>query len=426
MKKIFFALIFIFYTSTLFAQLTASGVHKAYSNYPDIDLIYLFNGITNSTEIVYQGYATDIKLYKFDNLTTPIATYSFTNPMTASASFSPDNATGYLLDVDSTFITIWVMDYKKYFPVFTSLTPENNPEMQCSSLKLNLLADVPLMQYKSLEGKLHTMERIFDFTYNSKEWNNGSWNDKTFDYPISLPNTDIYISSAPLTDTKFTIEGDQFANELMIKPLPIIESSIYSAVAINCHLQSTSTVRSNDNEANRPTNPIPATVSAPFEVFFQSNANMPLTSIIDWEFYKNNSILFTRTDKDQRYTFEESGLYKVKLTVSNKYCSCTDSINVKVTTSDLQVPYVFTPNGDGMNDEFRIAYKSIISFQCWVFNRWGQKVYSWTDPSKGWDGTFNGVPATAGAYFYIIEAKGTEGENLNKKGNINLLRGKKK
>jgi gliding motility-associated-like protein len=426
MKKIFFAFIFIFYTSTLFAQLTANGVHKAYSNYPDIDLIYLFNGITNSTEIVYQGYASSIKLYRFDNLTTPIASYSFTNPMTAFASFSPDDATGYLLDVDSSFISIWVLDYQKYFPVFTSLTPENNPEMQCNSLKLDLLANVALMQYKSVKGKTYTMDRVFDFNYYSKEWSNGSWIDKTFNYPINLPNSAIYISNVPLIDTKFSIVGDQFARDLMIKPIPFIESPLYSAVAINCHLQSTSTVRTNDNEADRPANPIPPTVSAPFEVFFQSNANKPLTSNFDWQFFKNNSIMFSRTDQDQRYTFVESGSYKVKLKVSNKYCSCSDSVSIRVTTSDLQVPYVFTPNGDGINDEFRVAYKSLISFKCWIFNRWGQKVYTWTDPSKGWDGMFNGLPATPGAYYYIIEATGADGENLNKKGNINLLRGKKK
>jgi len=265
MKKFFFVLIFIFFTITLFAQLSANGVYKAYSKYHDIDFIYLFNGITDKTEIVYQGNASDIKLYKFDNLKTPIATFSFTNPTTAFASFSPENATGYLLDIDNAITTIWVMDYQKHIPVFTSLNPENNPETQCNSLKLNLLADVPLMQYKSVTGILHNMERVFNITYNSKEWNNVSWNDKIFDSLINLPNSVININSAPLTDTKFSITGDQFANDLMIKPLPFIESSLYSAVAVNCHILSTSTVRTNENESERPTNPIPVTVSAPFE-----------------------------------------------------------------------------------------------------------------------------------------------------------------
>ena len=101
-------------------------------------------------------------------------------------------------------------------------------------------------------------------------------------------------------------------------------------------------------------------------------------------------MLFNRADQDQRYTFNESGTYVVKLTTSNEFCSSTDSVTVKITTSDIQVPPVFTPdNGDELNDEFRVAYKSILSFKCWIFNRWGRQLYFWTDPQKGWDGKIN-------------------------------------
>jgi len=90
------------------------------------------------------------------------------------------------------------------------------------------------------------------------------------------------------------------------------------------------------------------------------------------------------------------------------------------------VPNVFTPNGDGQNDEFRVAYKSIITFQAWVYNRWGRKVFSWSDPQKGWDGNINGKKATTGPYFYVIKATGSDGVKYLKKGDINLLRGVEK
>ena len=117
--------------------------------------------------------------------------------------------------------------------------------------------------------------------------------------------------------------------------------------------------------------------------------------------------------------------------------------------SMLLVPNVFTPNGDGANDEFRVAYRSIKEFHCWVYNRWGHLVYEWTDPAKGWDGTIGGKPAAEGAYFYVIRALGTDADKnakytikpiYNKKlkkqdegligvyqlsGSINLLRGGK-
>jgi len=81
---------------------------------------------------------------------------------------------------------------------------------------------------------------------------------------------------------------------------------------------------------------------------------------------------------------------------------------VAISESFLAVPNVFTPNGDHHNDEFRVSYRSIKEFHCWVYNRWGHLVYEWTDPAKGWDGTIGGRPAAEGAYFYVIRALGTD------------------
>jgi gliding motility-associated-like protein len=95
-----------------------------------------------------------------------------------------------------------------------------------------------------------------------------------------------------------------------------------------------------------------------------------------------------------------------------------------VSDSDLQVPFAFTPNGDGKNDEFRVAYRSLATFKCWIFNRWGKQIYFWTDPQKGWDGNIGRRPASTGGYMYVIEAVGTDGKKFKKKGIVNLLRGK--
>ena len=81
---------------------------------------------------------------------------------------------------------------------------------------------------------------------------------------------------------------------------------------------------------------------------------------------------------------------------------------ITISESYLAVPNVFTPNGDGKNDEFRVAYRSLREFHCWVYNRWGKLVYEWTDPAKGWDGMIGGRPAAEGAYYYVIRALGTD------------------
>ena len=93
--------------------------------------------------------------------------------------------------------------------------------------------------------------------------------------------------------------------------------------------------------------------------------------------------------------------------------------------SKLEMPNVFTPNGDGINDIYRAkeGYQSIVSFEAAVFNRWGKRLHRWTDPADGWDGTLGGQPVPAGAYYCVVKAVGADGVKYNFKKTINLLRG---
>ena len=106
---------------------------------------------------------------------------------------------------------------------------------------------------------------------------------------------------------------------------------------------------------------------------------------------------------------------------------------MRVLESFIEAPNAFTPNGDGINDEWRVAYKSIESYQCIIQNRWGRTVFKSTDPGKGWDGTIGGRPAAEGTYYYVIVAYGTDkfpethkkyGKQMKYKlsGDINLFR----
>ena len=92
--------------------------------------------------------------------------------------------------------------------------------------------------------------------------------------------------------------------------------------------------------------------------------------------------------------------------------------------SKLSFPNAFSPNGDGKNDKFIVKEcQNIGEFHAYIFNRWGQKLFEWTDSADGWDGTHNGTPVKEGVYFLLCKAKGTDGRTYNIRKDVNLLRG---
>lgn len=185
-------------------------------------------------------------------------------------------------------------------------------------------------------------------------------------------------------------------------------------VAIQIHPTSTTTTRGEDkpgpgaNEEERPRDEATLTGSAPLDILFETHPT-PAADYYRWRIYQGSNLIVDRSDENTRYTFETPGSYRVLCSANNAQCA-TDSVEftVHIAESYLRVPNVFTPNGDGLNDEFRVDYRSLREFHCWVYNRWGKLVYEWSDPAKGWDGTIGGRPAAAGAYFYVIRALGTD------------------
>jgi gliding motility-associated-like protein len=87
------------------------------------------------------------------------------------------------------------------------------------------------------------------------------------------------------------------------------------------------------------------------------------------------------------------------------------------------IPNVFTPNGDGTNDVFTIRSEQLTECEVTIFDRRGRQVARFLDPEIGWDGTFEGgTLAPEGTYFYVIIAKGKEGQAHNYKGTLKLIR----
>ena len=124
-------------------------------------------------------------------------------------------------------------------------------------------------------------------------------------------------------------------------------------------------------------------------------------------------------------------------TVTTEYCaytyigSCADTSCVTIvveidcmTSTDYSAPNAFTPNNDGINDEFCLKGwgKCVSDFYIGIYNRWGEKVFDSTDPSFCWDGTFLGQPLNSAVFVYYIKASVKDVGDIERKGNITLVK----
>lgn len=174
--------------------------------------------------------------------------------------------------------------------------------------------------------------------------------------------------------------------------------------------------------------------SAPVTGSFVANATDTVgwNCYYEWRFKKANSNepYLVRYTENTNYIFTTTGSHTVVLYAkftkgSNVVEYESDDFSVTISESNLEMPNAFSPNGDDINDLYKAKsnYKSIVDFKATIYNRWGHKLYSWTNIDGGWDGTFNGKNVKDGVYFVQVTATGADGIKYNIKRDVNLLRG---
>ena len=116
------------------------------------------------------------------------------------------------------------------------------------------------------------------------------------------------------------------------------------------------------------------------------------------------------------HKFTKSGVYEVKCVLNDK------ETTLKITVLN-DLGSAFSPNGDGVNDNFIFGGENINDLTVSVFDRTGKRVYSGNMNNCMWDGSLNdGQKAETGTYFYDIFATTVDGESFKQKGSINLFR----
>ncbi len=113
------------------------------------------------------------------------------------------------------------------------------------------------------------------------------------------------------------------------------------------------------------------------------------------------------------------------LLVSLNGCVASDTVWVK-DDCYMNIPNVFSPNGDGSNDYFfprQYLTKGLISFKMSIYNRWGQEIFETKSlDGSGWDGKMNNADQPEGVYVYLIDAVFKDGQKEHHQGNVTLLR----
>ena len=180
--------------------------------------------------------------------------------------------------------------------------------------------------------------------------------------------------------------------------------------------------------------------SAPLRARFEANAENvgSWQPHYEWRFSMESARepYLVRYEQDTEYTFVKAGTHRVVLyavftqgtdtiAYTQEYWNDNTPITVSIATSKLEMPNAFSPNGDGINDIYKAkeGFQSITSFHAYIYNRWGQKLFEWTNPSQGWNGKYNGKDVKEGVYFVLVEATGADGRRFSIKKDVNLLRG---
>ena len=386
------------------AQITApSSISSEFAVYDGItssDPIFFFNNKPVNLTCNLTG-ATDYTWYKYDNQNW--------NNAGLGSSLSISNAGLYRVDVSGGDFSgthyCWAF-WAELYEIEASVANSG-----CGFLDLTVKSDFLVLNYFNPNNTSETgtvdYKRTFTWTASTEE-----------PEPFVNPNLQaVSLKEPPYETTIYTVKvEDKFGNSRS-------DEIEYEAIAVKAAFEYEIMKADVRNEVKGE--PIIEEASAPLEMRFTDESKGNNITSRFWEFgnsgfsnEKNPFFVFTEV-------IEEG--YAVTLEVKNEGCTDkSDGLLVKVIELLLEVPNVFTPNGDGANDEFRVVYRSVKKYKITIVNRWGKIVYQSTDPAKGWDGNVGGSTAPPGVYFYYIEAEGyNKNERRKKDGSVHLIREKR-
>lgn len=330
---------------------------------------------------------------------------------------------GYIIEEGTDRVYLWIVDYAAHYLDLQSLGIA--PEQDCSMTTLTASGSGDKIIYYTINGRQMELDRQLELNYNTLIWNADNTSYEQTEQSENIPYLKASIQvPAPLCDTEFTLTGDRFLKHWGEEQQAISPS--FSTQAVSAETTATQTERNNDNEQKDENSSLGG--SAPAEIEFDATVTDAVV-YNEWQISTDanfEDIQLRFNDTKATYTFQEDGTFYVRFIAGNADGTCdytSDTYEVSIGESKLECPNAFSPGAsEGVNDIWKVSYKSIISFECHIFNRWGVKIKSFSNPADGWDGTYNGKTVPAGVYFYVIKAVGADGKEYDLKGDINIIK----
>jgi gliding motility-associated-like protein len=238
------------------------------------------------------------------------------------------------------------------------------------------------------------------------------------------PQNNSFPGDAPLQKFKWDL-GDGSSS---MQPQPVRKYTAPGSYTIqlividsnNCSDTSSNTVDINPSaKADFIFNPSKPTLEDPLVSFINQSSN---STSWDWDFGDGAGA----GSFNSSHAYTDTGYFTVMLRADNDF-NCPDSVSRRVYIEPIFRIYIadaFTPNGDLLNETFGpdgLAMGAKNS-KLTIYNRWGAEIFSSSDITHRWDGTYNGSPVQSGVYSYLFETDDYKGARHYYSGVVTLLR----
>ena len=217
-----------------------------------------------------------------------------------------------------------------------------------------------------------------------------------------------------------TIDWPGLGTGAVVTATPMADTTYMAIATTNNGCMDTATVSITVKPFTITLTANPDPVLAGTNTTLMTTANFPY-SVLSW----TPAVYFTdQTATIQNIVVKDTS--KSFTVIGQSTDGCLDTATLYVTVDpnlkDFFIPNSFSPNGDGVNDIFKIYGSSVKDVTLRVYNQWGELIFEGKDSQGGWDGTWKGRPQDVGVYVYIAQVTFYNNVSMKRKGTINLIR----